>query len=317
MLPYPRTLRTILAPISIVLLAALHLGLGHVAPVSAQTTQAPADPVQKPASPAPSEAPPPATGSFFDPSLLQKYADMAAFEDPKAHSSWQPPGSIQFDTKGVDFERWIRRFKAQVYRNWNVPKQAMSLHGHVVVTFFVHKDGALTNVQVIGKSGVEDFDLASSHALVGSNPTEPLPPEYPSEKCFFTVTFFYNERLPDGASAPPVALPAPTKFPGDALTSGASPATSIAPPFVPKAWTGNGQRKTATEYFDVPVPEWRVHWIHKGNGQFLLQVGDEKGQVVASVQHHGTGDGVLTVKAPPGKFYLIPMGDEWAVSTQR
>ena len=25
------------------------------------------------------------------------------------------------------------------------------------------------------------------------NPTQPLPPEYPSDKAFFTVTFFYNE----------------------------------------------------------------------------------------------------------------------------
>ncbi len=30
-------------------------------------------------------------------------------------------------------------------------------------------------------------------ALASSNPTQPLPAEYPSEKAFFTVTFFYNE----------------------------------------------------------------------------------------------------------------------------
>jgi len=29
-----------------------------------------------------------------------------------------------------------------------------------------------------------------------SNPVDPLPPEYPSEKAFFTVTFYYNERPP-------------------------------------------------------------------------------------------------------------------------
>ena len=31
-------------------------------------------------------------------------------------------------------------------------------------------------------------------ALASSNPTQPLPPEYPVEKAFFTVTFFYNEQ---------------------------------------------------------------------------------------------------------------------------
>ena len=37
---------------------------------------------------------------------------------------------------------------------------------------------------------------AAFGALAGSNPTVPLPPEYPTEKAFFTVTFFYNETPP-------------------------------------------------------------------------------------------------------------------------
>ena len=28
-------------------------------------------------------------------------------------------------------------------------------------------------------------------------PTEPLPPEYPDPKAFFTVTFYYNEQPPN------------------------------------------------------------------------------------------------------------------------
>ena len=74
----------------------------------------------------------------------------------------------------------------------------MSLHGHVVITFNVHKSGALTDVHVIGPSNVDSFNSAAFGALVTSNPTEPLPPGYPSEKCFFTVTFYYNERMPEG-----------------------------------------------------------------------------------------------------------------------
>ncbi len=123
---------------------------------------------------------------------LSRYAEQAAAD--KASQGSGP--SIQFDTKGVDFGGWIRRFKTQVYRNWNVPREANSLHGHVVVTFNVHKDGALTDVRVVAPSGVESFDTATVNALLGSNPTEPLPAEYPSDSVLFTVTFFYNERLP-------------------------------------------------------------------------------------------------------------------------
>ena len=56
--------------------------------------------------------------------------------------------------------------------------------------------GSLTEVTVIGPSGVESFNSAAFNALVTSNPTEPLPAEYPTEKAFFTVTFFYNETPP-------------------------------------------------------------------------------------------------------------------------
>jgi hypothetical protein len=42
-------------------------------------------------------------------------------------------------------------------------------------------------------SNVDAFNNAAYGALVSSNPTVPLPPEYPSEQAFFTVTFFYNE----------------------------------------------------------------------------------------------------------------------------
>jgi len=100
---------------------------------------------------------------------------------------------FQFDTKGVEFGPWIRRFIAQIRRNWNVPYAVMSLSGHVVITFNVHKDGAITDLTVAGPCPVDAFNNAAFGALAGSNPTQPLPAEYPSEKAFFTVTFFYNE----------------------------------------------------------------------------------------------------------------------------
>ena len=127
---------------------------------------------------------------------LQKYVDQDTFDNQRGGTQEFGP-AIQFDTKGVEFGPWIRRFVAQVKRNWFVPYAAMSLRGRVVITFFVHRNGALTDVTVIGPSSVDSFNLAARNALLSSNPTEPLPPEYPDDKAFFTVTFFYNES-PDG-----------------------------------------------------------------------------------------------------------------------
>ena len=69
----------------------------------------------------------------------------------------------------------------------------MMLKGHVVITFNVHKSGAITDLTIVQPSNVDAFNNAAYGALVSSNPTVPLPPEYPSEQAFFTVTFFYNE----------------------------------------------------------------------------------------------------------------------------
>ena len=47
-----------------------------------------------------------------------------------------------------------------------------------------------------GRAPIDAFNNAAFGALSASNPTQPLPPEYPADKAFFTVTFFYNETPP-------------------------------------------------------------------------------------------------------------------------
>jgi TonB family protein len=125
---------------------------------------------------------------------LQRYTQQQSFDNPQGSGDGQ--GLIQFDSKGVEFGPWIRRFVAQVKRNWFIPSAAMLLKGHVVVTFNVHKDGSITDIDVKASSAVDSFDRAAVNALIASNPTQPLPPEYPSEAAFFTVTFLYNEMPP-------------------------------------------------------------------------------------------------------------------------
>jgi TonB family protein len=123
---------------------------------------------------------------------LDRYVQDDQFDNPSGGGGAFGP-EIQFDTKGVEFGPWIRRFIAQVKRNWLIPYAAMSMKGHVVMTFNVHKDGSITDLQVAGPSSVGAFNNAAYGALATSNPTAALPPEYPADKAFFTVTFFYNE----------------------------------------------------------------------------------------------------------------------------
>jgi TonB family protein len=141
--------------------------------------------------PAPRGGPPP--GGALGEALknLNKYAQDQQLNNPNGGNQVDP--AIQFDSKGVEFGPWLRRFVAQVKRNWFVPMAAMSLKGHVVITFNVHKDGRITDLQVLRPSDVVAFNNAALNALATSNPTMALPPEYPADKAFFTVTFYYNE----------------------------------------------------------------------------------------------------------------------------
>lgn len=123
----------------------------------------------------------------------QRYAQKDGFVNLQGGNNQFGP-HIDFDSKGVEFGPWIARFVAQVRRNWFIPMAAMTMHGHVVVQFYVHKDGRITDVNVVKPSSVEAFTLSARNAILTSNPTIPLPPEYPDSKVLFTVTFFFNEN---------------------------------------------------------------------------------------------------------------------------
>ena len=127
---------------------------------------------------------------------LQRYVQNETFNNPQGGND-RPGATIQFDTKGVEFGPWLRRFVAQVRRNWFVPQAAMVMSGHVVLQFNIHRDGSITDVAVVQPSSVDAFNNAAYGAIVSSNPTAPLPPEYPSDKALFTVTFYYNEEPPN------------------------------------------------------------------------------------------------------------------------
>jgi TonB family protein len=127
---------------------------------------------------------------------VQKYAQGESFSNLQGGAQSEFSQFLDFDTKGVDFGWWARRFIAQVRNNWIplIPEAARTMRGRVVVTFYVHRNGRITDVTVAQPASVEGFTRAAFNAMRASDPTLPLPTEYPDDKMFVTVTFFYNER---------------------------------------------------------------------------------------------------------------------------
>jgi TonB family protein len=137
----------------------------------------------------------PATGVIADAIRnVQKYVQSESYVNLEGGANQEFAPFIQFDTKGVEFGPWLRRFVAQIRSNWFIPYAAMSMRGHVVVTFNVHKDGRITDVAIAKPSRIDSFTKSAQNAILASNPTVPLPPEYPEERAFFTVTFYFNEN---------------------------------------------------------------------------------------------------------------------------
>ena len=129
---------------------------------------------------------------------VNKYSQGESLQNVQGNGDFGP--SIQFDTKGVEFGPWLRRFIAQIRRNWFVPYAAMSLRGNVVLAFKVHKDGDITDLQVMRPSQIDAFTKSAFNAIKLSNPTVPLPLEFPDENAPFIVTFYFDETPPGGRS---------------------------------------------------------------------------------------------------------------------
>lgn len=126
---------------------------------------------------------------------LTQFVQNQNFENQRGSQQPDQNADIQFDSKGVEFGPWLRRFIAQVKRNWYVPQAAMTLRGRVVIQFYILKNGTITDIKVVRPSPIESFNLAALNSLKLSNPTQALPPEYPDDRAFFTVTFHYNEGI--------------------------------------------------------------------------------------------------------------------------
>ena len=102
---------------------------------------------------------------------------------------------IQFDSKGADFGPWLRRFVAQVRRNWLIPQVAELARGHVVLQFTVLRNGAIVDLRVSQPASIDAMTVSALNSIKLSNPTATLPPDFPDDRAPFIVTFRYNEPV--------------------------------------------------------------------------------------------------------------------------
>jgi TonB family protein len=106
-----------------------------------------------------------------------------------------PSGSLSFDTKGFDWGPYSRRIYWIIWSNWHdrmPPAVYAGLKGQVTVHFVIHRDGSITDIQILSSSGVPAYDSAATLALEASSALPPLPDDFPKESDGVTGRFLYN-----------------------------------------------------------------------------------------------------------------------------
>ncbi|MSR05568.1 MAG: hypothetical protein EXR93_00640 [Gemmatimonadetes bacterium] len=96
-------------------------------------------------------------------------------------------------TSGVEFPfpEYLRNLVAQVYRRWQRPTENVILQAEVL--FLVHRDGSVSGLQFVRRSGNFAFDLEAQGAVEAASTAHAfgqLPDGYPAD--VLPVSFFFN-----------------------------------------------------------------------------------------------------------------------------
>lgn len=98
-------------------------------------------------------------------------------------------------TEGVafPFPEYLRNIVAQIRRRWHRPTDRTALHAEVM--FLIHRDGTITNLQFLHRSGSFAFDLEAQGAIEAAGNSDafgPLPDGFEAD--VLPVSFFFNPQ---------------------------------------------------------------------------------------------------------------------------
>lgn len=100
-------------------------------------------------------------------------------------------------TEGVDFPfpEYLQNMVSQILRRWQRPQQSTPLEAEV--SFLVHRDGSITDLQFVKRSGQFAFDLEAQGAVEEAGRFHafgPLPDRWPADVLFVRFYFTGKQR---------------------------------------------------------------------------------------------------------------------------
>lgn len=154
-----------------------------------------AEPIAQRDRPSVDEAPPPPPA---DPEMEREPAprstpdvELAPDEEP---STGDDPTTVSVSGVAFPYPEYLRNIVAQVYRRWQRPSGNQSRRAEIL--FFVRRDGSITNLQFVGRSGSFGFDLEAQGAIEAagnSGAFGPLPDGFAGD--ILPVSFFFDPTV--------------------------------------------------------------------------------------------------------------------------
>jgi outer membrane biosynthesis protein TonB len=145
------------------------------APTAAKPAPTPTPPSPSPREPTPRTTPPEAPLPGVTP------------------STGSDPATVKVEGQEFPYPEYLRNLVAQVYRRWERPGGQVALKAEVF--FLVHRDGSISNLRFVTRSGSFAFDLEAQGAVEAAATAGgfgPLPDGFSDE--VLPVSFFFDPQ---------------------------------------------------------------------------------------------------------------------------
>lgn len=99
--------------------------------------------------------------------------------------------NVQVDGANTPYPAYFQNITRQIYRYWRPPSNGKALRAEV--SFVIHRDGSVSDIEWVQRSGALGFDLEARGAVEAAGRAKafgPLPRAYPGDR--LRVSFFFD-----------------------------------------------------------------------------------------------------------------------------
>lgn len=120
-------------------------------------------------------------------------SDSGTYHNPDGRNA--PTLGLSVETNRSDMGEYLKILRQLIKGNWRIPAIArFEVAGVTGVAFNIHKDGRITDVELIKGSGYDPLDVSATNAITTTYQAPPLPDHVDEDPVPMKFAFYYNMR---------------------------------------------------------------------------------------------------------------------------